>query len=149
MLRSVRHFLTTTAAVAAAFVLGGCTAAMPATAPEPSTASPAPSSVAPAPAGADLAGAVAGCGLDGADGVELAAGNTKLSIDTKGPREASGAAMTDVQCVLDALAVPKDIQSKMKLTTSTAEPTSAEWQNLGLAWNYTPETHFRLAIVQV
>lgn len=57
--------------------------------------------------------------------------------------------MTDVQCVLGALEVPKDITSMMKLTTSTAEPTDAEWENLGFAWNYSPENHFRLAIVQV
>ncbi|MET4144136.1 hypothetical protein [Arthrobacter sp. UYCo732] len=149
MLIPVRYSLTAAAAIAAALLLGGCSTAAPAPAPEATTENSASSSAIPAPAGADLAGAVTGCGLDGADGVELTAGSTQLSIDTKGPRETSGAAMTDVQCVLSALSVPKDITSMMKLTTSTAEPTSAEWDDLGFAWNYSPEKHFRLAIVQV
>ncbi|WP_258074107.1 hypothetical protein [Arthrobacter sp. Y81] len=143
----VRYSITTATAVAAAFILSGCSTAAPAPAPEPTTETS--SSAAPAPAGANLADAVSGCGLDGADGVELTADGTKLSIDTKGPRETSGAAMTDVQCVLGALEVPKDITSMMKLTTSTAEPTDAAWEDLGFAWNYSPENHFRLAIVQV
>lgn len=146
MLIPVRYSLTL---AAAALILSGCATAAPVPAPETTAAAPAPSSAAPASSGSDLAGAVSGCGLDGAEGVELTAGGTKLSIDTKGPRETSGAAMTDVQCVLTALDVPKDIKSMMKLTTSTAEPTDAGWKDLGFAWNYSPEKHFRLAIVQV
>jgi hypothetical protein len=142
----VMYSFTAATAIAAALILSGCSTTAPTPAPDPTTE--ASSFAAPAPAGANLADAVAGCGLDGADGVELTADKTKLSIDTKGPRETSGAAMTDVQCVLGALEVPKDITSMMKLTTSTAEPTDAEWENLGFAWNYSPENHFLLAIVQ-
>ncbi|MBT2588276.1 hypothetical protein [Arthrobacter sp. ISL-95] len=146
MLNSVRYSIT---AVAAALILSGCSTSAPAPTPEPTTETPASSTTAPAPAGAKLTDAVSGCGLDGAHGVELTADGKKLSIDSKGPRETSGAAMTDVQCVLNALEVPKDIKSMMKLTTSTAEPTDAAWKDLGFAWNYSPENHFRLAIVQL
>ena len=145
MLNPVRYSQTAAAAVAGALILTGCSTAAPTPAPEPTAAT----SSAPAPAGANLADAVSGCGIDGADGVELTADGTKLSMDTKGPRETTGAAMTDVQCILSALEVPKDIKSMMKLTTSTAEPTDAAWEDLGFAWNYSPENHFRLAIVQV
>jgi hypothetical protein len=143
------YSFTAATAVAAALIVSGCSIAAPTPASDPTTETSSSAAPAPAPAGANLADAVSGCGLDGADGVELTADRTKLSIDTKGPRETSGAAMTDVQCVLGALEVPKDITSMMKLTTSTAEPTDAEWENLGFAWNYSPENHFRLAIVQV
>lgn len=95
-----------------------------------------------------LTDAAARCGLEGSDGAQLNSAGTSLTIDTKGPRETSGAAMTDVQCVLAALEVPKDIKSMMKLTTSTAEPTDASWGGYGFAWNYDPETHFRITIDQ-
>jgi hypothetical protein len=146
MLIPVRYALT---AVTAALILSGCSTPAPAPTPETTAGTPASSSATPSASKADLAGAVSGCGLDGTDGVELTADGNKLSIDTKGPRETSGAAMTDVQCVLTALDVPKDIKSMMKLTTSTAEPTDAAWGDLGFAWNYSPEHYFRLAIVHV
>ncbi|MGX9900898.1 hypothetical protein ACW0JT_15380 [Arthrobacter sp. SA17] len=149
MLTSVRNPLTAAAAVAAVLILSGCSSAAPGPETEPTTETSASSTAAPEATGANLASAVSGCGLDGADGVELTADGTKLSIDTKGPQESSGAALTDVQCVLGALEVPKSITSMMKLTTSTAEPTDAEWEDLGFAWSYSLENHFRLAIVQV
>lgn len=139
MLLPVRYSLAAAAAATAVFMFSGCAAQAPETTIETST---------PAAAGADLPRAVTGCGLDGADGVELTAAGTRLSIDTKGPRETSGASISDVQCILAALHVPDDIKSTMKLTTSTAGPTDAAWEDLGFAWSYSPEDHFRLAIVR-
>lgn len=146
MLLSVRYSQTAATAVAAALILSGCSTAAPSPTPETTTETSA--SAAPAPAGGSLTEAVSGCGLDGTDGVEMDTAGTNLSIDTKGPRETSGAEISDVRCVLVALEVPKDIQSMMKLTTSTEEPTDAAWGNLGFAWSYSPEDHFRIAIHQ-
>jgi hypothetical protein len=138
------------AAVAVALILTGCsTAATPEATPETSVApsAAAPSSAFAAP-GATLPDAVSGCGLDGADGVQLNAAETSLFLDTKGPREASGVTVQDVSCVLKALEVPKAITSMMKLTTSTAEATNASWAGRDFSWNYDPETHLQLTIVQ-
>ena len=138
------------AAVAAALILAGCsTAAAPEAATEtsgqPSTTAPSPTFAAP---GATLPEAVSGCGLAGADGVQLNAAETSLFLDTKGPREATGVEMTDVSCVLKALEVPKAISSTMKLSTNTAEPKNASWAGRDFSWNYDPETHFQLTIDQ-
>lgn len=141
------------AAVATALILSGCSAT-PAPAPsteaaaEPSieASTSSPSSPAVAAPGANLTDAVAGCGIDGTDGVDLDAAGKSLTIDTKGPRETSGAEMKDVSCVLKALEVPKLITSKMKLSTSSAEETSASWAGRDYAWSYTPETHFKITI---
>ncbi len=149
MLLRTRYSL---AATAAALILTGCSTA-PAPAPATEAASEpsaeatttAPSSSFAAP-GANLTDAVSGCGLDGADGVQLDAAGTSLTIDTKGPRETTGAEITDVNCVLKALEVPKMITSKMKLSTSSAEETSASWAGRDYNWNYAPETHFQITI---
>jgi hypothetical protein len=145
-LHMIRNTITAATAVGAALILSGCSIATPA--PEPETTAETSPSASSAPAASDLPAAVSGCGLDGADGVDLTAAGTKLAIDTKGPKESTGAQMADVQCVLGALEVPDDVRSMMKLTTSTTEPTDAGWRDLGFAWNYSPEDHFRLVIVQ-
>ena len=157
------HYAVATAA--AALLLTGCSAAAAPDAateksaqPEPTSATSAASepsaqssTTAPSPfaaPGATLPDAVSGCGLDGAEGVQLNAAESSLFLDTKGPREASGVTVADVSCVLKALEVPSAIQSKMQLTTSTVEPKNASWAGRDFSWNYDPETHFQLTIDQ-
>lgn len=139
MLVPTRYALAVT--LTAVALLAGC-----APAAEQPEASPVPS--ARAEAAATLTDAAARCGLEGDDGVKLNAEGTNLVIDTKGPRETSGPDVAAVSCVLTALEVPKDIQSMMKFGTSTAEPHDASWGGYGFAWNYDPETHFRITINQ-
>lgn len=90
-----------------------------------------------------LEDAVTGCGLTG--GVQLIDAGTSLTIDTKGPGEATGAPVAGVKCVLEALNVPGDIQSRMTLSTSS-EQNSASWEGRDLSWSYDPETWFHLAL---
>lgn len=140
----LRTFL---AALAALFIISGCSSTSPVPADETSAAPEAVQAPAPVPGGT-LENAASVCGLDGVDGVELNASGTTLTIDTKGPKEASGADIAGVSCVLKTLEVPKVIQSMMKLTTSTAEPKDASWAGRDFAWNYDPETHFQITISQ-
>ncbi|ACL41906.1 hypothetical protein Achl_3955 (plasmid) [Pseudarthrobacter chlorophenolicus A6] len=82
------------------------------------------------------------------EGTELDATGTVLTVDTKGSSETSGGDMKDVSCVLNALNVPKDISSKMKLSTSDSEAHTAEWQGHDLAWDWTPDTGFNLTVTR-
>ncbi|UKA55108.1 hypothetical protein LFT45_03960 [Arthrobacter sp. FW305-BF8] len=131
---------TALALTAAATILTGCAAT-----PERDLI-PVPPTRTEAAAG--LKGAAARCGLDGTEGVQLDAAGTSLTIDTKGPDEASGASTADVKCVLDALEVPSGIQSKMTLTTSTAESREAAWEGRNYSWSYDPSSWFRLTVTQ-
>ena len=88
------------------------------------------------------------CGLQGADGVKLEAAGTSLTIDTKGTRETSGAAVEDVRCVLINLGVPESIQSQMTLTTSEEGPREANFAGRRYSWDYDPSTWFRLTITE-
>ncbi|QOT19289.1 hypothetical protein [Paenarthrobacter sp. YJN-5] len=74
-----------------------------------------------------------------------AASPRACTIDTKGPGEATGAPVAGVKCVLEALNVPDEIRSRMKLGTAS-EQNSASWEGRDLSWSYNPETWFHLAI---
>lgn len=139
MLIPTRYALAVSASV---LVIAGCTAVP---SDEREAIPVPPTRTEPA---ASIEDAAARCGIDGSEGVELNTDGSSLSIDTKGPRESSGADITAVKCVLTTLEVPQDIQSMMKLTTSTAEPRNASWDGRDFSWNYDPETHFRLTINQ-
>lgn len=129
MLVPVRYAL---AVITAGVILAGCSAA-PAPQPSPST-----------PAAGTLKDAVAGCTLT--DGAQFNTAGTTLTLDTKGPNETAGASLANVKCVLDALNVPANIQSMMKLSTSASDQHSASWEGRQLSWSYDPGTGFNLTI---
>ena len=86
-----------------------------------------------------LGDAVDTCKVANATGFLLGDGGMTLTFDMKGKDQSTGAAMTDIACVLAELDVPTSVVSHMDQTTSMDGRQSESWENLEVSWSYHPD----------
>lgn len=86
-----------------------------------------------------LGDAVDTCKVANATGFLLGDGGMTLTFDMKGKGQSTGAAMTDIACVLAELDVPTSLVSHMDQTTSMDGRQSETWDNLEVSWSYHPD----------
>lgn len=93
-----------------------------------------------------LVQAVAGCSLEGAEGVELTDGDKTLIIDTEGQEDYEGASYDDYLCITEGLNLPERIKDSMGKTRALDGTMSDTFENLSLTWRYHPDTGIDLTV---
>jgi hypothetical protein len=78
------------------------------------------------------------CGLANKFYAELGDENQTISIDAQGD-ESGGASYAEVQCILQALAVPQSVLSHFEQTTAMDGRQIEEWDGITLSWSYHPD----------
>jgi hypothetical protein len=88
-----------------------------------------------------LPDALAACDVESSltSGFLLGDDDRSLTFDNKGEKDASGADVVDVLCVLGALDVPSSVLSHVEQTTSLDGRQAETWGGVTLAWSYHPD----------
>jgi hypothetical protein len=91
--------------------------------------------------------AVADCNLDGRDGVSVSEGNKRLSIDTKGSADDSGASTQNAVCLVQALQVPEDVLAKLNETKPDGTSHKEEWDKREMTWEFSGDKGIKMDIL--
>jgi hypothetical protein len=87
-----------------------------------------------------MAAAVDECNLQDTVGAELGDDGWTLVLDSEGEDEYSGLAFSDVQCVMDAIPVPADIQARIMNTSGIDGQQSDSFDGISISWSYHSST---------
>lgn len=93
-----------------------------------------------------LVQAVAGCSLEGAEGIELTDGDKTLIIDTEGEEDYEGASYDDYLCITEGLNLPERIKDSMGKTRALDGTMNDTFENLTLTWRYHPDSGIDLTV---
>ncbi len=93
-----------------------------------------------------LVQAVAGCSLEGSEGIELTDGDKTLIVDTEGEDDYTGASYDDYVCIIEGLGLPERIRNNMGETRALDGTVSDTFENLSLSWRYHPDSGINLTI---
>jgi hypothetical protein len=77
---------------------------------------------------------------DEPSGISVSDGGKTLSIDTRGNDDYSGAAYSDMTCILDELKVPQYIRDDIDATNSLMGRQSADYDGISMTWSYHPDS---------
>lgn len=87
-----------------------------------------------------MASAVDECNLQDSVGADLADDGWTLVLDSAGEDEYSGIAFSDVQCVMDAIPVPADIQARIMNTSGMDGQQTDSFDGISISWSYRSST---------
>lgn len=93
-----------------------------------------------------LVQAVAGCSLEGSEGIELTDGDKTLIVDTEGEEDYEGASYDDYLCITEGLNLPERIKDSMGKTRALDGTMNDTFENLSLTWRYHPNTGIDLTV---
>lgn len=93
-----------------------------------------------------LVQAVAGCSLEGSEGIELTDGDKTLIVDTEGQDDYTGASYDDYVCIIEGLNLPERIRNNMGETRALDGTMTDTFENLTLSWRYHPDSGINLTI---
>lgn len=92
--------------------------------------------------------AVSDCNLDGRDGISVSDSNKRLSIDTKGSADESGASTQNAVCLVQALQVPENVLSKLNETKPDDGQThKEEWDKHEITWEFSADKGIKMDIL--
>lgn len=94
-----------------------------------------------------ITAAVTDCNLDDKEGISVTDNGKKLSIDTKGTKDESGASSQNAVCLIQSLHVPQDVIQKLDATKTGAERQSTEWEKRELAWEFSADNGIQMEYV--
>jgi hypothetical protein len=86
-----------------------------------------------------ITAAVTDCKVEDRDGITVTENGKKLTIDTKGAKDESGAASQNAVCLIQSLNVPTDVIRKLDSTKTGAERQSTEWDQRELSWEFSSD----------
>ncbi len=85
-----------------------------------------------------LTAAYSTCGSP--DGITVGDAGQSLTIDGKGEKDAFGASIDDIGCLLGAIDVPDYVLSQMSATRALDGTLSASWEGISASWSYHPDS---------
>lgn len=94
-----------------------------------------------------ITAAVTDCNLEDREGIAVTDNGKKLSIDTKGTKDESGASSQNAVCLIQSLDVPQDVIQKLDATKTGAERQSTEWKERELAWEFSADNGIKMEYV--
>lgn len=86
-----------------------------------------------------ITAAVTDCKVEDREGITVTDNGKKLTIDTKGAKEESGAAAQNAVCLIQSLNVPTEVIQKLDATKTGAGRQSTEWEQRALSWEFSAD----------
>lgn len=94
-----------------------------------------------------ITAAVDECKLNDKDGVTVSDSGKRLTIDTKGKDDESGATGPNAVCLVQTLQVPEDVLQKLDSTEAGSERQTTEWDKRELSWEFTDNSGINIEYV--